>query len=93
MNTSEAGKLLETILSVPGMSENVKMDFKITRKSVLLLSNVIERGLSSKEGDKSSILDNIPEDSLKELKTFSEECLQKAGLTDLHEKLKSMNGK
>ena len=43
-----------TILSIPGMNETVKMDFKILRKNVLLLNSVIKRGLSPKD-DASSI--------------------------------------
>ena len=93
MNTSEGAKMFATILCVPGMSEVVKIDLKISRKNVLLLSTVIERGLSAKDDDKSNILDNFPKDGLHELTAFSADCLQKAGLTELHEQLKSLNVK
>ncbi len=72
------------------MNETVKIDFKISRKNVLLLNRVIERGLNLKQGDKSSnLLDIVPEDALQELTSLANDCLKKAGLTDLSEKLKS----
>jgi len=93
MNTNDAVKVFDTILCAPGMNETVKIDLKISRKNVLLLSSVIERGLSSKEDDKSNLLESVSKENLQELNAFSTECLQKAGLTELNEKLKSLNGK
>lgn len=89
--TNDVAKVYDTILSIPGMNEVVKIDLKISRKNVLLLNQVIERGLSAKDDDKSSaLLGNMPEESLVELKNLSEECLQKAGLIELSEKLKAL---
>lgn len=89
--TNDVAKVYDTILSIPGMNEVVKIDLKISRKNVLLLNQVIERGLSAKDDDKSSVLlGNVPEESLLELKNLSEECLQKAGLIELSEKLKAL---
>ena len=89
--TNDVAKVYDTILSIPGMNEIVKIDLKISRKNVLLLNQVIERGLSAKDDDKSSaLLGNVPEESLLELKNLSEECLQKAGLIELSEKLKAL---
>jgi len=93
MTTSDAAKVLDTILSIPGMNEMVKIDFKISRKNALLLSSVIEKGLSAKDDDKSGLLEIVPKDSLKELAELATECLQKAGLTELSEKLKGLNSK
>ena len=89
--TNDVAKVYDTILSIPGMNEVVKIDLRISRKNVLLLNQVIERGLSAKDDDKSSVLlGNVPEESLLELKNLSEECLQKAGLIELSEKLKAL---
>lgn len=89
--TNDVAKVYDTILSIPGMNEVVKIDLKISRKNVLLLNQVIERGLSNKDDDKSvGLLGNVPEESLLELKNLSEECLQKAGLIELSEKLKAL---
>jgi len=93
LTTNDAAKVFDTILSIPGMSEVVKIDMKITRKNVLLLSNVIERGLSAKDDDKSNLLEIIPKESLQELSMFATDALQKAGLTELSAKLKALNSK
>lgn len=72
------------------MNDTVKIDLKISRKNALLLNRVIERGLTLKQGDKSSnLLDIVPEDALQELTSLADDCLKKAGLTELSEKLKS----
>lgn len=92
MTTNDVAKVFDTILSIPGMNETVKIDFKISRKNVLLLNSVIERGLSVKdEGNASSLLETVPKETLQELRLFSEDWLQKAGLNELSEKLKSLN--
>ena len=91
LTTTDVAKVYDTILSIPGMNETVKIDLKISRKNVLLLNRVIERGLSLKPDDKSSgILDIVTEDTLEELTSLANEFLVKAGLTELNEKLKSL---
>jgi hypothetical protein len=92
MNSSEVAKVLDTILSIPSMSENVKVDVKLSRRNVLLLSAVIARGLSAK-GDETGLLEGTSKEAAVELSNFANECLQKAGLTDLNEKLKSLSTK
>ncbi|MFH6997385.1 hypothetical protein ACHRVZ_05585 [Flavobacterium sp. FlaQc-57] len=89
MTTNDVAKVFDTVLSIPGMNDAVKIDMKISRKNVLLLNHIIERGLSAKDNDKPSILmTSIQEENLQELKLFGEECLQKAGLIELSEKLR-----
>lgn len=83
---NEVAKVLDTILSIPGMSETVKIDLKISRKNVLLLSHLIAMGLDSNKED-SMLLESISSDSQQDLKSISEECLIKAGLVELNEKL------
>lgn len=82
----DVAKVFDTILSIPGMSETVKIDLKISRKNVLLLSHLITMGLDSKKED-SMLLESISLDSQQDLKKLSEECLIKAGLVELNEKL------
>ena len=92
MTTNDVAKVFDTILSIPGMNEVVKIDLKISRKNVLLLNHVIRRGLSAKDDEKSSVLlTSIPEENLQELKQFGDECLQKAGLIELSEKLSTLS--
>ncbi len=91
LTTNDVAKVFDTILSTPGMNEMVKIDLKISRKNVLLLNHVIERGLSGKEDDKSlSLLGNVPQESVQELRVLADECLQKAGLIELREKLNTL---
>ena len=90
LTTNDVAQVYDTILSIPGMNDTVKIDLKISRKNALLLNRVIERGLMLKQEDKTSnLLDIVPKDSLQELTLLAEDCLQKAGLTELSEKLKS----
>ena len=92
LTTNDMAQVYDTILSIPGMNETVKIDLKISRRNVLLLNRVIERGLTLKQDDKSSnLLDIIPEDTLQELTSMADDCLKKAGLIELSEKLKSFN--
>lgn len=87
---SDVAKLLDTILSIPGMSEMVRIDLKISRKNVLLLSYFIEQGLLL-EKDDSSLMGIVSEESLTDLKNISEECLQKASLVELNQKLQTLS--
>jgi hypothetical protein len=87
---NDVAKVIDTVLSIPGMSETVKIDLKISRKNVLLLSHIIEEGLLL-EKDTSILLESIPESELSELKNLSEECLQKAGLVELKAKLLTLS--
>lgn len=90
LTTNDAARVFDTILSSPGMGEMVKMDFKMTRKNALLLCSVIERGLSAKEEEKGGLLENVPKENLQELGAFAADCLAKAGLTELSDKLKAL---
>ncbi|RKR05145.1 hypothetical protein C8C83_4477 [Flavobacterium sp. 90] len=87
---NEVSKVYDTVLSIPGMSELVKIDLKISRKNVLLLSHIISSG-AVHEKDQSSLLASVGEEEFLEMKNISEECLQKAGLVELNQKLISLN--
>ena len=93
MNANDVARVLETVLSIPGMTETVKIDLKISRRNILILSSAISRGLNPKEEAVTGLLENIPQEVIDELNNFSEDCLQRAGLTDLNNKLKSLSGK
>jgi len=87
---NEVAKVFDTVMSIPGMNENVKIDLKISRKNVLVLSRFIEQGLLL-EKDVSVFMGSISEEGLTELKNLSQECLQKAGLVELNQKLVTLN--
>jgi hypothetical protein len=90
---TEIAKIYETLLSIPGMNEKIKIDLRIPRKNVLFLSKIIERGLSSRETDDKSlgILENVSSETLQELILIYGEILEKAGLTEMNEKLKTFS--
>ena len=88
LTTNDVARVYDTILSIPGMNEAVKIDIKISRKNVLLLNSVIKRGLNTKDDDKvMNLLGSVPSETLQELRTFADNCLSKAGLIELSEKL------
>lgn len=92
LTTTDVARIYDTVLSIPGMNDHVKIDLKISRKNVLLLNSVIERGLMVKEDDKTQgLLSGVSKETLQELKDFAGECLQKAGLVELNEKLHGLN--
>ena len=88
---NEVAKIYETLLSIPGMNDTVKIPLNISRKNVLLLCKVIDRGLQVKESDEKMLAlpDIISKDVLKELQALPEELLEKAGLTEMDQKLRS----
>ena len=84
------GTVYETLLCSPGMNEPVKIDLKISRKTVLLLNSVIEVSVNNPGDISNELLALVPADELEELKNFSEECLKKAGLKELSEKMANL---
>jgi hypothetical protein len=94
LTTNDVAKVYDTILSIPGMNETVKIDMRISRKNVLLLNSVIKRGLMAKDDDKSAnLLESIPQEALQELDAIADDYLTKAGLTELSAKLKALSSK
>jgi hypothetical protein len=93
MAANVLGKVYETLLCSPGMNEAVKIDVKVNRKAILLLSSVIENSLSKDGGQTQQLLELVPQEDLEELRLFAEECLKKAGLIELSEKIKGLTDK
>ena len=93
--TIDVALIYDTLLASPGMNDTVKINLSVSRKTVLLLTHTIERGLQTWQT--SEQVSNFPEfggkQSLAELEGLISDCLQKAGLTELNEKLKIVNGK
>lgn len=89
---TDVARIYETVLSIPGMSDNVKIALTISRKNILLLSKVVERGLSVKEPDDKSnnVLDIVPKETLQELLLLTADIPDKAGLTEMNQKLQSL---
>lgn len=92
---NDVAKIYETLLSIPGMNEEVKIPLKISRKNLLLLTKVIERGLNGKESDDKSIsvLDIVAPETMQQLGEISGQLLNKAGLAEMNDKLKELEKK
>ena len=88
---TELARLYETLLTVPGMANLVKIDLKITLRDALLLSKIIERGLLGKDLDDSSlqILDMLSPEMTNKLSEIPKVILEKAGLIEMNEKLRN----
>jgi hypothetical protein len=88
LSEKEVALVYETLLSSPGMNEVVKMDLRIPRKNVLLLVKVIEQGLQVKKGEVADgLLQSAGAGLAEELYRLAADLLQKAGLSDMAEKL------
>ena len=89
---TDVNKIYDTLLSIPGMADPVKIILNIPRKNILLLSKVIERGLSGKDAEEKThiILDKVTKESLQELLSLSADLLDKAGLTEMNKKLQML---
>ena len=72
------------------MNESVKVDLKLTRKEVLLLSQAIARGVGLDQGVENVFIDFAGKDAIEGLALLPEVCLEKAGLTEVSKKLQSM---
>ncbi len=87
----EKSKVFEMVLSSPGMTEQCKIGFKISRQNVLVLARLIESGaLENKSDSDDDFLGAFSESAISEFKTIHEEILKKSGLTEFYEKLKTL---
>lgn len=95
LSSKDAAIVYETLLSSPGMNDNVKIDLRIPRKQVLLLSRIIEIGLSCKdENTEGNILTTTMDDGTAEaMQQVANDLLSKAGLTAMNEKLQALRAK
>lgn len=81
--------VLGTVYKSLGMNEAVKIDLKVSRKTILLLSSLIENGVGKKDDSAAWLVGLIPAEDREELKNFANECLQKAGLKEQSERIKT----
>ena len=77
ITSKELLKVYETILKSPGMSESVKFPVKISRRSVLLLCQLIDRGLAAEDTK-----GFIPADAVEELRALGDEFLSKGEFSE-----------
>ncbi|MBT2561336.1 hypothetical protein J7E50_10880 [Pedobacter sp. ISL-68] len=94
MTTNDVAVMYDALLSVPGMNEkNVKVDLKISRAQILLLSQAIRQGVKQETGMVKDLVSVLPKESSNELCEIADEFLQKAGLAELFQKLQAFAGK
>ena len=73
---------------MPAVNDNVKkFNCLCQEKNVLLLSKVIERGLGKEATEDDNIFNITSKETIEELITISSELLEKAGLTEMNQKL------
>lgn len=90
MNENELANVLETLLMVPGMNDVVKIDLKLPRTTVLLLAQIIEKGLAARKDEKGTWWEAITTEQVAELQQLATDTLERAGLTPLSQKLKTL---
>lgn len=94
LSMKDVAIVYETLLSSPGMDVAVKISLNVPRKQVLLLSKIIELGLTVKnENGQTGLLSVADAATLEELQGVSGELLKKAGLTEMNDKLNSLQPK
>ncbi|KAA0993396.1 hypothetical protein [Dyadobacter aurulentus] len=88
MNAKELASVYDTIMSIPGMNDQIKIDLKISRRNVLLLTQAIKRALSIPDVDGNpDLIEIASNESKEELLALSADCLQKSGLVELNDRL------
>jgi hypothetical protein len=94
LSKNDAAVVYETLLTSPGMNDDVKISIRIPRKNVLILSKILELGLSAKNGtDSDSFFTVVNGSTIEEIKTISADLLAKAGLTDTYNRLNNLQSK
>lgn len=87
MQNNEIVKIYETLLSIPGMNEPVKISLKISRKNVLLLTQIIEQGMSKEGKDVAGLLNIADKDAIAAIQQITVDLLERSGLREMKEKL------
>jgi hypothetical protein len=84
-------KVIEMLLSSPGMNEKCKVVLSLSRENIIFFSRLIEVALLS-EGKQvdDDILNVVSKNSLEEFRQVQEEVLKKGDLTDFYQKLKTL---
>jgi hypothetical protein len=90
LTPKEITDVFDLFLSSPGMKSVVRINFRASRKSVLLLSKIIELGLSTKDNAKNVFFDAADDQTIEEIKAVSTEIIAQADLAETSIKLNSL---
>lgn len=93
LSAKDAAIVFETLLTSPGMNDNVKVSLQLPRKQVLLLVKLIELGLTVKEEDQSSLIHVLNGSSAEGISQINNQLLQKAGLIEMYQRLNELETK
>lgn len=93
MEAKEIKMVYDTLLSAPGMEQNVKVDLKLNRKTALFLVTAIERGLGTVDIRQNDLITLSEQVTGEELQQIASDILEKAGLSEMHRKLTVFRGK
>ena len=93
LSAKDVTVIYQTLLSSPGMNDSVKIGLHIPRKNILLLAKIIEMGLTMKDEAQTSVLNAVNREWISDLTGIVQEMLQKAGLTEMNEKLLALEAK
>lgn len=93
LSAKDAAIVFETLLSSPGMNDNVKVSLQFPRKQILLFIKLIELGLAVKKEEQGSLLHVLNGSGAEGITQLTSQLLQKAGLTDMYERLNALEMK
>jgi len=93
LSAKDAAIVFETLLTSPGMNDNVKVSLQLPRKQVLLLVKLIELGLTVKEEDQGSLVHVLNGNGAEGISQINSQLLQKAGLIEMYGRLNELETK
>jgi hypothetical protein len=93
LSAKDAAIVYETLLTSPGMNDNVKVSLQLPRKNVLLLVKLIELGLSVKEDNQGDLIHVLNGNGAEGISQINSQLLQKAGLTEMYQRLNELETK
>ena len=93
LSSKDVTVVYETLLSSPGMNDSVKISLHIPRRNILLLTKIIELGLSVKESEQGVIMQVVGKETIADINGLTGDLLQKAGLTEVYSKLNALQSK
>lgn len=79
----------ETLLTAPGMEVIIKLDTRLSCRMILMLTQVINLGLESKN-QRSGLLSILSEAEAKELEQLAVAFLEKGGLVEMNKNLQQL---
>jgi len=93
LSAKDAAIVYETLLSSPGMNDNVKVSLQLPRKQILFLVQLIELGSTVKEEGESSLINVLNGSGAELVSQINSQLLEKSGLTEMYNRLSELAAK